>query len=67
MTEEKQYTEEEQRTIDQINQMGQEDMARLWRFAPAGHSYFDKRKPFYAIFEKKFKGFTPGISKKIGW
>jgi hypothetical protein len=28
-----------------IDAMSQEEMARLWRFAPAGHPYFDKTLP----------------------
>jgi hypothetical protein len=62
--------EVEQETIDKINSMSQEEMARLWRNAPAGHLYFDTTLPYYKIFSKRFKelgGFTPKISKKIGW
>ncbi len=61
-------TEEE--TIEKINHMTQTEMARLWRFAPSGHPYFDSSKPFFRVFEKRFKklgGFTPEISKAIGW
>ena len=56
--------------INKINQMSQIEMASLWRFAPSGHLYFDKTKPFFKIFDKRFKklgGFTPKISKAIGW
>lgn len=56
--------------IEEINNMSHEEMARLWRFAPSGSIYFDRTKPFYKIFEKRFKelgGMTPEISKKIGW
>lgn len=54
-----------------IDSMSQLSMASLWRFAPAGHPYFDRSNgdlPDY--FSKKFKekgGFTPEISKQIGW
>jgi len=61
-------TEDEQKTIDTINQMSQRDMASLWRYAPAGHPYFDKRKPYFDVFNKRFKelgGFTPSISKSL--
>ena len=51
--------------------MGQYEMAYLWRKSPSGHPYFDKTKPFFKVFEerffKKLGGFTPAISKEIGW
>ena len=56
--------------IQDINNMTQEDMANLWRFAPTGHPYFDYTLPLYKIFKKRFDelgGFSPEISKKIGW
>ena len=67
--EDRSVTKEDRKTIDDINEMSQESMARLWRFAPAGHPYFDSTKPFSTVFDKKFKalgGFTPTISKRIG-
>lgn len=60
----------EEKEIEKINQMSQEDMAYLWRNAPSGHLYFDSTKPYWEIFDKRFKklgGFTPAISKSIGW
>ena len=48
-----------------IDDMTQEEMARLWRFAPAGHPYFDKTLPLWKRFDERFKGFTPELSKKI--
>lgn len=56
--------------LARINSMNQIEMASLWRFAPAGHIYFDRNLPYFEHFEKKFKelgGFTPSISKEIGW
>ena len=50
-----------------IDAMTQEDMARLWRCAPAGHPYFQRGSGLYEHFERRFKGFTPAISKSIGW
>jgi hypothetical protein len=50
--------------------MTHEDMCRLWRFAPFGCEIFQSDKPFFKVFQKRFKefgGFTPEISKKIGW
>ena len=56
--------------INKINQMSQTEMAKLWRFAPSGHPYFNSSLPYFKIFDKRFKelgGFTPEISKAIGW
>ena len=56
--------------IEDINKLSQKEMARLVRFAPLGHIYFDSSKPYHAVFKERFKnlgGFTPEISKKIGW
>ena len=64
-------TKEQQKEIDKINSMDHESMCSLWRFAAIGHSYFDKTKPYYEVFRKRlfdhFGGFTPVISKSIGW
>ena len=52
----------------EIDNMGREDMARLHRFAPAGSVYFAGDVGRY--FDKRFKelgGFSPEISKRIGW
>lgn len=60
----------DQEHFDRINNMSQEEMARLWRFCPSGHPYFDRQKPFWAVFNERFKllgCFTSAISKEIGW
>ena len=60
----------EKEHIELINTLSQLDMARLVRFAPAGHIYFDMTKPYSQIFHKRFKelgGMTTVISKRIGW
>lgn len=52
-----------------ISVLTREEMARLWRHAPAGHLIFTT-PPLFAYFEQRFKslgGMTPEISKKIGW
>ncbi len=52
----------------EIDNMGRADMARLHRFAPAGSVYFAGDAGRY--FAKRFKelgGFSPEISKRIGW
>jgi len=57
--------------IDKINNMSHIEMCRLWRFAPSGHPYFDSTQPYYKIFRARlydhFGGFTPEISKEIGF
>lgn len=52
---------------ERIDGMSQLEMARLWRFAPAGHPYFDADLPLFDYFEARFRGFTPEISKALGW
>ena len=45
-------------------------MARLYRFAPSGHLYFDSSLPYNKIFMERFSelgGMSPEISKQIGW
>jgi len=53
-----------------IDAMSREHMARLWRFAPAGHPYFDRRLPLHEYFAARFEAlgkFSPQISRRIGW
>lgn len=63
-------TEDEiQQHKNNIDKMSREEMARMWRFTPSGHIYF-QYGPVYDYFEARFKelgGFSPEISKKIGW
>ena len=62
-------TEKEiQQELEKIRQMGREEMARLWRFAPPGHKYFNKNLPYWDVFTSRFKalgGITPELSKKL--
>lgn len=54
----------------QIRNLTQLQMARLWRFAPVGHPYFDRRFGLLGVFQERFLklgGFTSQISKQIGW
>lgn len=56
--------------VRKIHALSQFEMARLVRFAPSGHPYFDMSKPYYEIFNARFKelgGMTPEISKSLGW
>ena len=61
----------EQEEIDKIKAMSHTEMCRLWRFAPSGHPYFDETLPYFKVFSHRLftelGGFTPEISKKIGW
>jgi len=53
-----------------IDAMSQEEMCRLWRFAEPGHPCFVTGTPVTEHFMKRFNelgGFTPEISKRIGW
>lgn len=53
---------------EQIDNMSQYEMARLWRFAPTGHPLLegDTGQYFAKVFKEK-GGMTPGISKSLGW
>ena len=54
---------------NQIEKLSREEMCRLWRFAPAGHPYFQRDLPLWEVFEARFEKlgrFSPEISKKIG-
>lgn len=56
--------------IETINNLSQIECARLHRFAPSGHPYFDSHLPLYQVFLERFTslgGMTPEISKAIGW
>ncbi len=51
-----------------IDRMSQEQMAAKWRFAPIGDPMFQGEVGDY--FTERFKslgGFTPEISKRVGW
>ena len=64
MTEEE--IEKHKKNIDALTQT---EMCILVRFARAGHPYFQVG-PVNDYFQKRFKergGFTPAISKAIGW
>jgi len=61
-------SEEEIKEMEKINNLSHREMARLWRYAPPGHPYFNTTKPFFFALRKRFEelgGFTPAISKEI--
>lgn len=58
----------DQKIKEQIDRMSQEELCRKWRFAAAGDPTLQGEEGEY--FAKRLKekgGFTPTISKKIGW
>jgi len=60
-------TPKEKETIDKMTQM---EMARRYRFDAPGSKYFVSGTEINKYFLKVFKekgGFTPAISKAIGW
>lgn len=60
-------TEQELKTWkDKLDDMSQVDLARLWRFSDLGCPVFSEPE-LYECFKTNFKGFTPEISKLIGW
>jgi hypothetical protein len=52
----------------QIDDMSQEEMVRMWRFAPVGDDLLQGESGWYfsKVLQEK-GGITPEISKKIGW
>lgn len=52
-----------------IDAMSREEMARLWRFAPAGDPLFqgEAGQYFKKVFFEERGGFSPQISKSLGW
>jgi hypothetical protein len=55
---------------EKIEAMSQMEMAKLYRFAPAGHPVFDSGNDLYDFFIDSFKrkgGITSEISKTLGW
>ena len=63
--------ERTERHLAYIRTMSHLDMARMWRFAPSGHPYFNTDFPLLTNeFAKRWEllgGMTPEISKLIGW
>lgn len=56
--------------IDYISNMPIRQMCELLRFAEPGHPYFNSTLPYWDVFDARFKslgGWTPELSKSIGW
>jgi len=52
----------------QIDEMSQYDMCRLWRFAKSGHPFLQgETGQYFSDVMKQKGGFTPEISKSLGW
>jgi hypothetical protein len=61
--------EQEEALIEAIKGMSHEQLCRAWRFSPSGTKILQGKAGDY-FKERLFKelgGFTPEISKKIGW
>ncbi len=53
---------------DRIDSLSREQMAHKWRFAPVGDPMFrDAAGEYFELRFKKLGGFSPEISKRIGW
>lgn len=68
-TENTRITKATENEIEKINKMTRIEMAKLYRFAPIGHKYFDMDLPYHEVFKQRFEdlgGFSPEISKAIG-
>lgn len=70
----KTYTEEEiQSALQRIETMDHYSMCEMWRFSPTGEEniYFRSDLPTGEAFKNRlfhhFGGFTPAISKSLGW
>jgi len=68
----KEYTQEEiDKALDDISKMDHYTMCKLWRFAPAGSEIYFRTDGAGNAFTKRlfdhFGGFTPEISKELGW
>ena len=70
MNENKMSEKEIHEAIMHVKSMSQVELARLWRFAPTGHPYFDNSLPIFPVFKERFfdhfGGFTPEINKLLG-
>jgi MoxR-like ATPase len=55
----------------EVDTLTHEQMCRMWRFSSGNPKYFDNREPISEYFKDRlfqhFGGFTPEISKQIGW
>ena len=70
--EKKVYAEEEiTEILEKISSMSRLEMCHIWRFAEVGNIYTDKTLPFFEPFKKRLfnelGGFSPAISKELGW
>lgn len=68
------YSKEQiEKASKEIENMGHEEMCHIWRFAPQGSeiyfqgALFPEGKDFKTRLYDHFGGFTPEISKRIGW
>ena len=63
-------SESEKIELRKIYLLTRDELARIWRFAPTGHPWFNSTLPYFKHFNRRFKrlgGMSPSISKQIGW
>lgn len=55
----------------EIDSLSHEQMCKMWRFGTAKREWLDSKSPLSEHFKNRlfvhFGGFTPEISKRIGW
>ncbi len=55
----------------EIDALSHEEICRAWRFGTGRKEWFDSTEPISSYFKERlfnhFGGFTPEISKRIGW
>jgi len=66
ITERRRVTPEQKKEIDGMSHY---ELCRAWRFAEVGDPLFadDTGKYFREVLFGKYGGFTPEISKRLGW
>lgn len=57
---------------NEIDKLSQYEMCKIWRFAKTGHKFLIGTMPgtvgdYFAKRLKELGGFTPEISKSLGW
>jgi hypothetical protein len=55
----------------EVDELSHYSMCYMWRFGKGNPAYFDSTNPISSYFKDRlfvhFGGFTPEISKQIGW
>jgi hypothetical protein len=61
------HTDEE--LVDKLLGMSHVELVKIWRFEGSGSPYITRESVFNILKEQisKFGGFTPEVSKAVGW